>query len=83
VGGTLIQETPGVRQSYSCVALGLALVSEDNLRSKGSTKRSLTVEKRAYFFNQSVAYFFLQLQLCIVRDLNISIVSRVLSRLSL
>src|ERR1700756_2502029 len=26
-------------------------------------------ERRAYFFNQSVAYCFLQLQLCIVRDI--------------
>jgi hypothetical protein len=48
-----------------------------------SAKRSLTVEKRAYFFNQSVPCCFLQLHLCIVRDLNILIVGRVLSRLSL
>src|SRR4051812_10630031 len=33
--------------------------------------------RRAYFFNKPVVYCFLQLQLCIVRDLNISIGSRV------
>ncbi len=98
-GTTLIQETPGVRQSYSCVSfqrhrlsvicrthnaycspLSMAeprnlsfifaegayyvriLICEtprDSQCGRSSARRGLPVERRAYFFNKSVAYSFL------------------------